>query len=147
MHRARVLTAGIVLGAAMLESSAAAGATQPLVALWKMDETSGTVMRDSVGSHTGTLHSVQLGVPGFKGTAYGFTGSSYVTVPSAGDLNPGSANISITVHLKATSAPATRIGTCSERVSSRRAEASTRWSTSHRGRSRVASRDRPVTPS
>src|SRR5437660_3736132 len=107
MHRARVLTAGIVLGAAMLESSAAAGATQPLVALWKMDETSGTVMRDSVGSHTGTLHSVQLGVPGFKGTAYGFTGSSYVSVPSAGDLNPGSANISITVHLKATSAPAT----------------------------------------
>jgi hypothetical protein len=71
-----------------------------------MDETSGTVMRDSVASHTGTLHSVQLGVSGFKGTAYGFTGSSYVSVPSAGDLNPGSANISITVHLKATSAPA-----------------------------------------
>ena len=106
MHRARVVAAGAVLGVALLEGPAAVGATQPLAALWKMDETSGTVMRDSVASHTGTLHSVQLGVPGFKGTAYGFTGSSYVSVPSAGDLNPGSANISITVHLKATSAPA-----------------------------------------
>jgi len=73
MHRARVLTAGVVLGVALLESSAAVGATQPLVALWKMDETSGTVMLDSVAGHNGSLHSVQLGVPGFKNTAYGFT--------------------------------------------------------------------------
>lgn len=106
MHGARVLIAGVVLGVALLGSSPAAGATQPLVALWKMDETSGTVMLDSVAGHTGTLHSVQLGVPGFKGTAYGFTGSSYVSVPSAGDLNPGNTNFSITVHLKATSVPA-----------------------------------------
>ena len=106
MHRARVLAAGVVLSIALLESSPASGATQPLVALWTMDETSGTVMRDSIAGHNGTLHSVQLGVPGFKGTAYGFTGSSYVSVPSAGALNPGSADISFTVHLKATSVPA-----------------------------------------
>ena len=109
MHRARALMAGVVLGVALVElveSSAAAGPAQALVALWKMDETSGSVMRDSVAGHNGTLHSVELGVSGFKGTAYGFTGSSYVSVPSAGDLNPGSANISITVHLKATNVPA-----------------------------------------
>src|SRR5437764_1462668 len=53
------------------------------VALWHMDETSGTVMSDSVGGHTGTLHSVQLGQPGFLGTAFGFSGG-YVSVPSAG---------------------------------------------------------------
>ncbi len=85
-----------------------------LVALWHMDETSGTVMHDAVGGHDGTLSSVQLGLPGFAGTAYGFTGSSgsggsssYVSVPSAGDLNPGSKNITVTLHLNTTYAPAT----------------------------------------
>ncbi len=105
MHRARVLTAAVVLGVAMLGSSTPAGAASTLVARWKMDETSGTVMRDSVAGHDGSLHSVVVGRPGFKGTAYGFTGSSYVSVPSAGDLNPGSANITISMHLKATSVP------------------------------------------
>ena len=78
-----------------------------VVALWHMDETSGTVMHDSVAHHDGTLFSVQLGLPGFAGTAFGFTGSSYVSVPSSSDLNPGAANITITIHLKATSVPAT----------------------------------------
>jgi hypothetical protein len=77
-----------------------------LVALWHMDETSGSVMYDSVRSHNGTLHSVQQGLPGFSGTAFGFSGSGYVSVPSASDLNPGSANITITIHLKTTQAPA-----------------------------------------
>jgi hypothetical protein len=76
------------------------------VALWHMDETSGSVMRDAVGSHNGTIFSAQLGLPGFLGTAYGFT-RSYVSVPSAGDLNPGASNVTVTVHVKTTSAPAT----------------------------------------
>jgi hypothetical protein len=77
-----------------------------LIALWHMDETSGTVMYDSAGSHNGTLYSTQLGLPGFSGTAYGFNGSSsYVSVPSTSDLNPGSADITITIHLKTTGTP------------------------------------------
>ena len=80
--------------------------TAGLAALWHMDETSGTSMNDAVGSHTGTLHSVQVGQPGYLGTAYGFGGSGYVSVPSAADLNPGSKDITITIHLKTTSAPA-----------------------------------------
>lgn len=78
------------------------------VALWHMDETSGTVMRDAVKSHHGSFanHPVRLGGPGFSGFAYGFNGStSYVSVPSAGDLNPGSARLTITVRLKTTSLP------------------------------------------
>lgn len=71
-----------------------------------MDETSGTVMRDAVGGHDGTLDNVQLGVAGFAGTAYGFT-RSFVSVPSAPALNAGSADITITIHLKATAVPAT----------------------------------------
>jgi hypothetical protein len=78
-----------------------------LVALWHMDETTGTIMSDSIAGHDGTIHSVQLGVPGFAGTAFGFGGSGYVSVPSADDLNPGSANVTITLHLKTTSVPAT----------------------------------------
>ena len=79
-----------------------------LVALWHMDETSGSVMHDSIAGHDGSLYSVALGVPGYLGTAFGFNGSSsYASVPSAGDLNPGSSSITITIHMKTTSAPAT----------------------------------------
>lgn len=76
----------MLLGAAVLLwtlPSALASASTGTVALWHMDETSGTTMFDSVGTHNGTLHSVQLGQTGFSGRSYGFNGSSsYVAVPS-----------------------------------------------------------------
>jgi hypothetical protein len=76
------------------------------VALWHMDETSGTVMKDSARNHDGTLTGVAPGEPnGFTGTAYGFAGRSFVSVPSAGDLNPGDFDITITIHMKATLVP------------------------------------------
>ena len=107
-----VVTASNAAGSGTATSAATAQVTatqtQPgLVALWHMDETSGTSMFDAVGGHTGTLHSVSLGQPGALGTAYGFTGSSYVSVPTKGDLNPGSANLTVTIRIKTTSAPAT----------------------------------------
>ena len=80
-------------------------ATAGLSALWHMDEASGSVMHDAVGNHTGTMTSVQVGQPGYLGTAFGFGGSGYVSVPTAGDLNPGNADITITIHLKTSSAP------------------------------------------
>jgi hypothetical protein len=77
------------------------------VALWHMDELSGSVMHDSIADHDGSLHSVALGQPGYLGTAFGFNGSSsYGSVPSSSDLNPGSSDITVTIHLKTTSAPA-----------------------------------------
>lgn len=78
-----------------------------LVALWHMDEASGDAMLDSVGGHTGALSSVTVGEPGFLGTAYGFSGSGYVSVPTASDLSPGAADITITIHLRTTARPAT----------------------------------------
>ena len=84
----------------------APGPPPGLVALWHMDETSGSTMFDSVGSHNGSLHSTQTGLNGFSGTAYGFNGSSsYLSVPSSADLNPGSANITFTIHLKTAGTP------------------------------------------
>src|SRR6266550_4052041 len=80
--------------------------TSSPVALWHMDETSGSTTFDSVGQNNGTPHSVTLGRAGFSGLAYGFNGStSYVSVPSAGSMNPGSANFSFTIHLQTTGTP------------------------------------------
>jgi hypothetical protein len=103
---ARLWSLGAVL--ALLMSGALAErafAAPTTVALWHMDETSGSVMRDAARNHNGALRSVQLRQPGFSGFAYGFTGSSYVTVPSAADLNAGSANLTVTIHLKTTLTP------------------------------------------
>jgi hypothetical protein len=106
------VTASNMAGSATASSAPTAvvvsdsGPPPGLVALWHMDETSGTTMFDSVGTHNGTLHSTQVGLPGFTGTAYGFDGSSsYVDVPSTDDLNPGSANITFTIHFKSAGTP------------------------------------------
>jgi hypothetical protein len=78
-----------------------------VVALWHMDEASGTTMFDSAGQNDGTLTpSVTLGLPGLSGNAYGFDGSSsYVSVPSADSMNPGSGNFSFTIALQTTGTP------------------------------------------
>ena len=78
-----------------------------LVALWHMDEPAGaTVMQDAIGGHNGRLSAVTAGVPGFLGSAYGFDHGS-VAVPSAPALNPGAADLTTTIRLKATLVPAT----------------------------------------
>jgi hypothetical protein len=77
-----------------------------LVALWHMDETSGSTMLDSAGSHTGSLHSVQLGLAGSSGLAYGFNGSSsYASVPTVSDLNPSGSDVTVTIHLNTSGTP------------------------------------------
>jgi len=83
---------------------AAAGA----VALWHMNETSGTTMVDSAGNNDGTIvNNVTLGAPGdpaYSGTAYRFTGGGWVTVPSA-NLTPGSSDFEVSFSLNTTSVP------------------------------------------
>lgn len=77
-----------------------------VAALWHMNETSGTVMNDSVGGHPGTLFHIGLGVPGFSGAGFVFNGkNSYVSVPASPSLNPGKANIILTMRLKTTAVP------------------------------------------
>ena len=70
------------------------------VALWHMDAL-GTMI-DSAGTNNGTLHGVGLDPAGFAGAAYSFGGSSWVSVPNAAALNPGSANVTISLHIKTT---------------------------------------------
>jgi concanavalin A-like lectin/glucanase superfamily protein len=106
-----VVTAANSAGSATATSNAtavvqASSSGTGIVALWHMDETSGSTMFDSARTHNGALHSIKLGLPGFAGLAYGFNGSSsYVSVPSASDLNPSASNITITIHLNTTGTP------------------------------------------
>jgi hypothetical protein len=77
------------------------------VALWRMDERHGRLMRDAVRSHDGRLRSVRLGVPGFAGTAYRFDGrESQVAVHSASDLNPHRKRIVVALHMRTNGRPA-----------------------------------------
>lgn len=104
--RVAVTAANVAGDFTVTSASTAVVVSASTVAVWHMDETTGTTMHDSIGAHDGNLHSVQLGLPGFGGTAYGFNGSSsYVSVPTAADLNPGSANITITIHIKTSGTP------------------------------------------
>jgi hypothetical protein len=107
-----VMLGGLGAAAVAPAGLAAAGTPSParpapgavLVALWHMDETSGTVMADSVGGHNGTLSAVQIGVPGFIGTAYGFR-RGVVSVPSAKALNPGRKKLTVAIRMNTTVAP------------------------------------------
>jgi len=102
------VTASNSAGSATTSSAATMAVwTSSVVALWHMDELAGTTMLDSAGQNNGTLTpSVTLGQPGFSNTAYGFDGSSsYVSVPSADSMNPGSGNFSFTIALQTTGTP------------------------------------------
>jgi hypothetical protein len=106
-----VVTAGNTVASSTATSNVTAivqpSSTGPtVVALWHMDETSGSTMYDSIAGHNGALFHVKLGQPGFLNLAYGFNGSSsYVSVPSADSLNPGAATVTITIHLQTTGTP------------------------------------------
>src|SRR3954452_1744713 len=75
-------------------------------AVWHMDETSGSVMQDAVADHDGAITSdVTVGQPGKTGTAYSFSGSGKVTVPSSDDLDAGSQPLFVSIWLKSTKTP------------------------------------------
>jgi hypothetical protein len=80
-----------------------------VVGLWHLDELSGTTAFDSSGQgHNGAISGpVTLGVPGELNTAYSFVPKSAIIVPDAPDLRPGTANVTISYWLKATTPPST----------------------------------------
>jgi len=100
---------------ASAQSSALAGFTQAVthtVSVWHMDETAGTVAHDAAGANNGTLQAVNVNQPGDPslppGRSYQFTGStnkSAMTVPDAPSLNPGTANITVSIHVQFTQLP------------------------------------------
>lgn len=89
------MTAGTVFGASP-------------AAVWHLDETSGSTMRDGSGhGQDGALKNIQLGVPGVGGTTgYRFNGrSSVILVPDSPGLDAGTADMVVTVHVAISEAP------------------------------------------
>jgi len=80
-----------------------------VVGLWHLDELTGTTAKDSSGNgHDGAISGpVTLGVPGQLNTAYSFVPKSAITVPDAPDLRPGTADVTISYWMNATTPPAT----------------------------------------
>jgi hypothetical protein len=99
-----LIAAGIVAFAAIPAQAAAV-----VVAKYNMNEPPGaTTMVDSSSyGNDGTLHNVQTGVPGWRGTAYQFGNNnpSYVVVPDDPSLDPGNDGWSITARVSFPSYP------------------------------------------
>jgi hypothetical protein len=98
---------GAVVLFALLSLSFPALGRASVVGLWHLDELTGTTAYDSSGDgHDGAIHGpVTLGVPGEVNTAYSFVPKSYVIVPNAPDLRPGTANVTVSFWLNASSPP------------------------------------------
>jgi methionine-rich copper-binding protein CopC len=106
MQPYKKLLIGSVAAAApvlMLATPALAATT---VALWHM-ETLPTMTDSSGNGLNGTASSSGVSlVPGLNsGNGYHFSGTGHVTVPNKALLNPGTADFSVTVHVRFTAAP------------------------------------------
>lgn len=101
--------AGLATLATMALLPAGVASASTVVALWHMNNKSGTLLYDSSGhGNNGTAHNVTPGAAGLSGNAYTFNGkSSYAEVPNSKSLNPGSANITISFYLNTTHLPKT----------------------------------------
>ena len=85
-----------------------AQAIPALAALWHMDESVGTTLFDASGlGNDGVATSVSFVKPGFDGGggAYSFNGVSAVVIPNSPSLNPGTADIVLTVHVRTSVLP------------------------------------------
>ena len=104
-HRALLLIP-VALSIVLLATPATASPT--VVALWHMDETSGTTALDATGNgHVGANTNIAFVSPGFDGIggAYSFNGSSRVVIPDSPGLNPGSQDITLIAHVKTSTLP------------------------------------------
>ena len=90
-------------------------AAPTVVALWHMDEGAGaTQMTDSSGNNNhGTLNKTESGLNGFQGLSYYFGRiglPSFVEVPHSATLNPGTANITLSMYAKFPRVPPAAVG-------------------------------------
>jgi hypothetical protein len=94
-----------VIAALTISPVSALGASP--TALWHMDETSGSVARDSSGNgYDGSMQSIKRGVPGVSGTGFEFNGtSSRIVVKDAPGLRAGDKDLVVTVNVSFTKKP------------------------------------------
>jgi len=109
MSMSRALAIATAAATALVLVAAPVLAAPSTAALWHMNETSGSTMRDASGhGNDGTLRNIRLGVPGVGGTTgYGFDGrSSVALVPDAASLDPGASDLVVSVRVAFTKVPA-----------------------------------------
>lgn len=111
MHTLRVLPVSLTLAVALTLGVSTSASASTQVALWNMGDT-GTTMTDASGhGHNGHLTNVAVSQPGYAGNGFGFVSSpSYVTVPSATDLNPGTSAFGVTLHVRYSIRPSSAVG-------------------------------------
>ncbi|CAN5484867.1 hypothetical protein BH20ACT21_BH20ACT21_14880 [soil metagenome] len=90
-------------------------AAPTVAALWHMDEGAGaTQMTDSSGNNNhGTLSKTESGLNGFQGLSYYFGRiglPSFVEVPHSATLNPGTADITLSMYAKFPKVPPAAVG-------------------------------------
>lgn len=106
-------SSGVVLAAisatvAMTAAAPAASAASTAGGFWHLDETSGSVAGDvSDNGNDGRIRGdVDLGLPGYLGTAYSFAADgSWIEVPTTDSLNPGAEDFSVLAWVKVDDAP------------------------------------------
>ena len=107
-RRTYLLALALMAGVLLAFSGTALGTTHN--AFWQMEDPN-QLLDSSGNNNNGTTTNISAAVPGFVGNGYHFNGSSsIVTVPSSDSLNPGSANITLTVPVKFTQPPSTAVG-------------------------------------
>ena len=106
-RRTYLLAVALMAGLLLAFCGNALGTTHN--AFWQMEDP--TQLLDSSGNNNnGTTTNITGAVPGLVGNGYHFNGDSVATVPSSDSLNPGSANITLTVPVKFTQPLSTAVG-------------------------------------
>lgn len=91
--------AGITIVMVLLVALSDHALAAPTAALWHMEDPD--LMDDSSGNGNDGRARDITGVPGSSGRGYRFNGdTSLVTVPSSSSLNPGSADVRVTVRMR-----------------------------------------------
>jgi concanavalin A-like lectin/glucanase superfamily protein len=105
--RARIgfTSIGLVVAALAVGAGTALGASP--VAIWHMDETSGSIAKDGTGNgYDGTIQKVKLGVAGVTKTGFEFNGtSSRILVKDAPGLRAGDKDLVVTLSVAFTDEP------------------------------------------
>jgi hypothetical protein len=98
----------LILSSMTIAIATPAQAIPTVSGLWHMDESVGTTLLDASGlGNDGVATTISFVKPGFDGAggAYSFNGVSKVVIPNSPSLNPGTADIVLTVHVKTSVLP------------------------------------------
>jgi hypothetical protein len=101
----------VILGMSLISVAAVPGIAQAAttVALWHMESPS--AMTDSSGRNNNGTTTAITSVTGSAGKGYHFNGSTSVAkVPDSSSLDPGKANLRITMRVRFTVVPSARVG-------------------------------------